>query len=324
MECKTARTQDRLPSKHLAVLIDRRNECRRSCLTGNMKAGCNAKLNESYHSVIPAGKKTVKNTRILNFIDMNTKKKPLFIAFSSQKGGVGKSTFTALVASTLHYRLGYNVVVFDTDFPQHSLTKMKVRDLAMVMENEHLKKLAYNQFMTINKKAYEIVQHKADNVLERAQEYLNTSTIPIDVIFFDLPGTVNTPGILKALAGMHHIFTPITADRLVMESTLIFTQLLQDVIMKKGETSIKTINLFWNQVDGRESTPLYDLYNNLINQLGFSLMQSQVKISTRFRKESEVNSKAIFRSTLMPPDTRLMNACQLDLFMNEFLKIIQL
>ena len=123
---------------------------------------------------------------------------------------------------------------------------------------------------------------------------------------------------------MHHIFTPITADRVVMESTLIFTQLLQDVIMKKGETDIKTINLFWNQVDGRESTPLYGIYNQLIEQLGLSLMQSQIKNSTRFRKESEVNSKTIFRSTLMPPDERLMKACQLDEFMSEFLKIIQL
>jgi len=42
---------------------------------------------------------------------MDTKKKPLFVAFSSQKGGVGKSTFTTLVASTMHYRLGYNVAV---------------------------------------------------------------------------------------------------------------------------------------------------------------------------------------------------------------------
>jgi len=255
---------------------------------------------------------------------MSTKHKTVFIAFSSQKGGVGKSTFTTLVASTLHYRLGYNVAVFDADFPQHSLMKMKARDLAMVMENEALKKLAYKQFSTINKKAYPIMQHKADSVLDAAQEFLSTSSVPIDVVFFDLPGTVNTPGILKALAGMHHIFTPITADRVVMESTLIFTQLLQDVIMKKGETSIETINLFWNQVDGRESTPLYDVYNQLIEQLGLSRMQSQIKNSTRFRKESEVNSKTVFRSTLMPPDERLMKTCHLDLFMNEFLKIIQL
>ena len=255
---------------------------------------------------------------------MNTKKKSLFIAFSSQKGGVGKSTFTTLVASTMHYRLGYNVAVFDADFPQHSLMKMKARDLAMVMENEALKKLAYKQFTAINKKAYPILQHKADSVLEAAHKFISNSSVPVDVIFFDLPGTVNTPGILKALAGMHHIFTPITADRVVMESTLIFTQLLKDVIMKKGETSIETINLFWNQVDGRENTPLYDVYNQLIEQLGLSLMQSQIKNSTRFRKESEVDSKTVFRSTLMSPDERLMKACQLDEFMSEFLKIIQI
>lgn len=254
---------------------------------------------------------------------MDSKQQTVFIAFSSQKGGVGKSTFTTLAASIMHYRLGYNVAVFDADFPQHSLMKMKTRDLAMVMENEALKKMAYKQFSTINKKAYPIIQHKAESVLEAALEFVNSSTIPIDVVFFDLPGTVNTPGILNALAGMHHIFTPITADRVVMESTLVFTQLLQDVIMKKGETSIKTINLFWNQVDGRESTPLYDVYNQLIDQLGLSRLQSSVKNSTRFRKEGEVDSKTVFRSTLMPPDERLMKATQLDLFMNEFLNLIR-
>jgi hypothetical protein len=69
--------------------------------------------------------------------------------------------------------------------------------------------------------------------------------------------------------------------------------------------------------------PLYDVYNQLIEQLGLSLMQSQIKNSTRFRKESEADSKTVFRSTVMP-DERLMKACQLDLFISEFLKIIQL
>lgn len=255
---------------------------------------------------------------------MRTKQRPLFIAFSSQKGGVGKSTFTVLAAGILHYRLGYNVAVFDADFPQHSLMKMKERDLGMVMENEILKKLAYKQFTTINKKAYPIIQHRADGVLEAAHDFSDSSAVPLDVIFFDLPGTVNTPGILKALAGMHNIFTPITADRIVMESTLVFTQLLQDVIMKNTETSIKTINLFWNQVDGRESTPLYDAYIRVIEELGLSLMRSQVRSSTRFRKESEAGAKTVFRSTLMPADERLMKTCGLDLFMNEFLRITEL
>lgn len=255
---------------------------------------------------------------------MKTKHKTLFVAFSSQKGGVGKSTFTAIAASILHYRLGYNVATFDCDFPQYSLIKMRTRDMAMVMENDVFKRIAYKQFTTINKKAYPIMKHKAEGLLEAAHDFAESSTVPIDVIFFDLPGTVNTPGILKALAGMHHIFTPITADRLVMESTLVFTQLMTDVIMKKGETSIENISLFWNQVDGRERSPLYDIYNELISDLGLSLMQSQIMNSMRFRKESEADAKTVFRSTILPPDERLMKACRLDQFMTEFLRIIQL
>lgn len=87
--------------------------------------------------------------------------------------------------------------------------------------------------------------------------------------------------------------------------------------MKKGETSIETM-------DGSEMTPLHRVYNQLIGQLRLRLMQSQVKNSTRFRKESEADSKTVFRSTVMPPDEHLMKACQLDLFIIEFLKIIQL
>lgn len=255
---------------------------------------------------------------------MSTTDKTLYIAFSSQKGGVGKSTFTALIASILHYRLGYNVAVFDADFPQHSLIKMKNRDLAMVMDNDHLKKMAYKQFTSINKKAYPIIQAKADEVLEAADKFIRASEISTDVVFFDLPGTVNTPGILKALTGMHYIFTPITADRVVMESTLIFTQLLQDVVMQKGETSIKSIHLFWNQVDGRESTPLYTIYEQLISELGLNLMKSRIKSSNRFRKEGESDTKAIFRSTLMPADEKLLKASLLDSFIDEFLTIVKI
>jgi len=255
---------------------------------------------------------------------MKTESKTVFISFSSQKGGVGKSTFTALAASILHYRMGYNVAVIDCDFPQHSLVKMRARDMATIMENEIFKKIAYKQFTSITKKAYPILQHRAEGVLDAAHELIESSSTPIDVVFFDLPGTVNSSGILNALAGMHHIFTPITADRLVMESTLVFTQLLQDVIMKQAKTAIESIRLFWNQVDGRERSPLYDIYTTLIGELGLHLMQSQVMNSMRFRKESELNARTVFRSTLLPPDERLMKTCRLDQFMAEFFRTIQL
>jgi len=255
---------------------------------------------------------------------MDTKKQPLFIAFSSQKGGVGKSTFTTLTASLLHYRLGYNVAVFDCDFPQHSLVQMRTRDLSSIMGNEVYKKLAHKQFTTINKKAYPILKHRADGVLDEVSKFLQSSAVPLDVVFFDLPGTVNSAGILKTLAGMHHIFTPIVADRVVMESTLVFTQVLNDVVRQQGATSIQSVNLFWNQVDGREKSSLYNVYEELINSLGIHLMRSRITDSKRFRKEGEADAKTVFRSTLLPADVRLMKACRLDLFMDEFLRTVKL
>jgi cellulose biosynthesis protein BcsQ len=257
-------------------------------------------------------------------MQMDTKKKTLLVAFSTQKGGVGKSTFTALVASTLHYRLGYNVATFDCDFPQHSLSKMRERDLKTVMQNEVYKKLAHRQFSTINKKAYPVFQCKAEDALMQAEALVQSSGVPVDVVFFDLPGTVNTPGVLTTLAGVNYIFSPITADRVVIESTLSFTDVLTNVLMKKGRTSIEAIRLFWNQVDGREKSPLYKAYENVIAGLGLTLMQSYITDSKRFRKEGETTAKTVFRSTLLPPDEKLMKSCSLDLFMDEFLRTVKL
>ena len=53
---------------------------------------------------------------------------------------------------------------------------------------------------------------------------VNQSAIEPDITFFDLPGTANTKGVLTTLRTMDFIFSPISADRLVMESTLSFTK----------------------------------------------------------------------------------------------------
>ncbi|MFC2611294.1 MAG: ParA family protein, partial [Capnocytophaga granulosa] len=133
-----------------------------------------------------------------------------FISFSTQKGGVGKSTFTTLVASLLHYRMGYNVAVMDCDYPQYSLHRMREQDLKTVMNNEYFKKAAHKQFSELNKKAYPIIQCKPNEALEKAQQLITETPFPIEVILFDMPGTVNTTGILTLLAQMHYIFSPIT------------------------------------------------------------------------------------------------------------------
>ncbi|MDU3672390.1 MAG: ParA family protein, partial [Bacteroides caccae] len=45
----------------------------------------------------------------MNESNMENEKTPFYVAFSTQKGGVGKTTFTVLAASYLYYLKGYDV-----------------------------------------------------------------------------------------------------------------------------------------------------------------------------------------------------------------------
>lgn len=255
---------------------------------------------------------------------METKKETLKISLSTQKGGVGKSTLTTLLASVLHYRLGYNVLVLDCDFPQHSLLNMRERDKKTIMVNDYHKKAAMKQFQTINKKAYPIIKCKAENALDEASTYIGQSVIVPDVVFFDLPGTANTKGVLTTLKSMDFIFSPITADRLVLESALSFAKaFLQLPHLEDGNVQ-QTMWLFWNQVDGREKTGLYDAYETAIKDLELPLMQTRIMDSKRFRKETDDTGNYIFRSSLLPAELNLLRSTRMEQFINEFLKIVQL
>jgi len=70
-------------------------------------------------------------------------KETLFIAFSTQKGGVGKTAFTVLMSSYLHYEKGMEVAVVDCDYPQHSIFEMRQRDMELVMKDNYYKQMAY-------------------------------------------------------------------------------------------------------------------------------------------------------------------------------------
>ena len=255
---------------------------------------------------------------------METTKKTLKISFSTQKGGVGKSTMTTLLASVLHYRLGFNVLVMDCDFPQHSLTNMRERDKRTIMQNDYHKKAAMKQFQAINKKAYPIIKCKAETALEKASEYRSQSAVVPDVIFFDLPGTANTKGVLTTLKKMDFIFSPITADRLVVESTLGFTKAFLGLPQTDEGNPEQEIWLFWNQVDGREKTGLYDAYQSVIKELNLPIMETRIMDSKRFRKETDDTGSYVFRSSLLPVEPQLMKATKMDLFVEEFLKITHL
>jgi cellulose biosynthesis protein BcsQ len=251
------------------------------------------------------------------------KKEPIYVAFSTQKGGAGKTTLTVLVASYLHYEMGYHVAIIDCDFPQHSIHNMRERDLNMALEDEFYKGMAYEQFTRLEgKKAYPIVESNTSRAIADAEQIVEDYDMDFDIIFFDLPGTMNNKDLILTLAHMDFLIAPIAASRVVMESTLDYMISVRDNIIATGKTNIKAMYLLWNLVDGREKSELYEVYEGVIRELNFPLLKTFLPNAVRFRREQNIEHKPLFLSTLFPPDKSLLKGSNIDTLTNELLELL--
>ncbi len=256
--------------------------------------------------------------------DMENEKTPLYVAFSTQKGGVGKTTFTVLAASYLYYLKGYDVAVVDCDYPQHSIAGMRKRDAEQVGADEDYKRMAYEQFTRLGKKAYPVLCSSPEKAIVTADEYVATAGHVPDIVFFDLPGTVNSEGVINSLAGMDYIFTPISADKVVLESSLSFAMAIQKLLVKNEACRLTGLYLFWNMVDGREKTDLYTAYDKTIKELELPLMKTFIPDTKRYKKELVADKKAVFRSTLFPASRPLVRGSNLEELITEIVYYIKL
>ena len=248
-------------------------------------------------------------------------KKNVCVAFSTQKGGAGKTTLTVLIASYLYYVKGYSIAVVDCDYPQYSIVRMRERDIRMATDDEHYKALAYGQFTRLDKKMYPVITSVPDKAAETARALAEMDKY--DLIFLDLPGTVNAEGILYTLSKMDYIFCPISADRVVLESSLRFASRINEKLIVSGKSNIKVLHLVWNLVDGREKTELYEVYEQVIAELGLDVLKTFLPDSKRFRRELSAGHRPLFRSTMFPADRALIKGSNLDALAEEIIGIIK-
>jgi cellulose biosynthesis protein BcsQ len=286
------------------------------------------------HIILRFEKKVLTLHKITNFYVMS--KQPVFLSFATQKGGAGKTTFTILAASWLHYKLGCNVAVIDCDHPQNSIMGIRDRDVKRVAANEHFKGLAAEQFRTLQKKAYPVIgcdvqralrwaENGADDLIDGIIENMGFKD-NLDLVLFDMPGTVNQgeidgrtqkkKGVLTLLACMDYIFCPIKSDRSVIESSLMFVGELQERIIKSGVGTLKNIFMYWTEVDARESTRLYDMLSAVAARGGFEVMDTRIPFLLRFKKEI-TDAADIFKCTLFPAKPLLAKESRIDAFFEE-------
>ena len=251
-------------------------------------------------------------------------KKVIYVAFSNQKGGVGKSAFTTLAASYLHYAGGKNVAVIDCDYPQHSIHAMREREKSFVLAGDRFKRMLTLQHEQTGKKAYSVYSAKPENALEAAQKYFSEKDSNIDVVFFDLAGTVASDGILKSLFNMDYIFCPIIPDKLVIQSSLTFASAIVDCLAKYPDIPLKGIYFFWNQIVRNENREIYDAYSDIMKRMKLNVLKTEIPFTVKYKREMSMKNKQLFRSTLFPPVGAHVNDACLDLLIDEICQIINL
>ena len=253
------------------------------------------------------------------------KKKPLFVAYSTQKGGVGKTTFTILTASYFQFVLGYNVGIIDCDSPQINSCNMRLRDSEKIHSDKNLQQLLVKQFENTNgKMVYPIMESCVENGIADAETMINGSDIEYDIIFFDLPGTIKTAGVMNIIPEMDYIFSPIKADRGSLETTLAFTSMLNSMFILPNIGKLKGMYLFWNEVKSSAKSILYDAYNEVLDEQRIFRLNTTIPETVKFNREISDNHKEIFRCTFFPADKGLLKSTRLDLLFEELRVIFNL
>lgn len=129
---------------------------------------------------------------------------------------------------------------------------------------------------------------------------------------------------VETFFAMDYVFVPISSSRLEIESTLPFIISAHELITINNDVNLKEINLFWNKVDKRENTRLYEYYENAINSLGIPIMKTRIPDSSRYKKEQAIEGNGnIFLSTIFSPDKPLLKGSNLDLLVDEIISIIK-
>lgn len=165
------------------------------------------------------------------------------ICIGTQKGGVGKTTLTLLVAMNLQ-ALGKRVLLVDADDPQHSITKVRQRELLGLQRDPVLKQAFDESNVSIAELITGSIPEAAGAVP------MAKSSGMYDYIFIDLPGTVNIDGLGKLGMSMDYLITPMEMDPKTFASGCASIEMYHRL-----NPALK-IGMVWNRIKKSESTSL--------------------------------------------------------------------
>ena len=229
---------------------------------------------------------------------------PIFLGFSSQKGGVGKSTLAEIISSILYYERGFRLFVVDCDLSHDSFYKLRQREKAFVESNPQVSEHMRNYFTALGRTSYRVLKASPKHAISKAHDQMRKNNKDhFDLVVFDFPGHAGTSELLELSLEMDYILSPIEADVQSMVSSLSYAKTMQDLGVSMTGARIKDIMLLWNKVDRRVKNTLITYYSEYIKNEGYTLFDSYIYAAHRFSHELEqYGMRGAFRSTYLAPN----------------------
>lgn len=161
------------------------------------------------------------------------------ISFMSQKGGTGKTTLSILTATFLH-SIGAGVAVIDADFPQHSFTRTRAKDLLDLKEKQGKKQDESLTPADSPIKYYPVIDATVKEGTV-ALKGMKTSE-HLEFILIDIPGTFNVEGIDYLIDSLDLIIVPVELEYKSITAALETMSMIRSLNQKV------TISVVWTKI----------------------------------------------------------------------------
>ena len=180
------------------------------------------------------------------------------ISVVSQKGGVGKTTITALLASVLFFHYRFKVAIIDADYAQFCLFKRREDELELVKKSEKLH--AAYQLLYKDRDPYPIFRFR----LHHCAEQLEKLKPHFDYIFLDFAGSMNQTGILDTYRLINHFLIPILKDKYSLKSAIEFYEVINSAV--RTHPNFESCHLFFNNIPLRNQANINKVLPFLIKK----------------------------------------------------------
>ncbi len=217
----------------------------------------------------------------------------VLIAFENPKGGVGKSTITALFAGYMHANAkdtDLSIGVVDIDDAQNTIGKMREYETS---QSENIKE------------EYEIMNISSTEFTAQ-MDYLREQ---FDIVIVDFPGNLKQPGVIETLMMIDIIIIPFSPSPIEIQATIEFFNFYKTNILSVRENN--GFNTIVRGLLNRVSPNMLEFKELLASQ-----DQLPFKLMNNYLKEQRVN----FQRNMTTIITDYDNGC--DSFGEEVVNII--